>query len=1248
MKPIFISRLNSILETPENAILYGKNGVVYSKIRNEKGFKLSETTIPYTHFTGAIETSSNPIIFSTDGINSAIGLYDVDTDTYIPILNDATLDIKLNFSTEGYIQGEARKNYLNELEITWLDTHNVPRFLNTSKPIPEDINLFKLFIDATDPVMTLTMTSGGGLKKGAYYVAVRYITAESSELEYSTVQGPLFAYLENYAGIGNQDTSTRSLKISLEGLDTNFSKVQLVIISNIEGVVTAKEIDELPIPTSGSLIYSYSNNTIGTDIALEEVLIPFAKYENAKAITQENDVLYLGAIKEKDYPNLQEYFIFSKINWVAEIVSIKDPKLKTGEKRTLKHGEVYAIYAVVKWKDGTVSDAYTIPGDYESPVTQTKTFWPEEATVPVTLSYDPVQWRTQIETQIWSFTAPNEGRTGGWINVEETYPSDPSFGPLANLQVRHHRMPTMRWCRNNLSGADESYGINKMSIFRLRLYDTNFPPEIEEQIDSIELYHAKRDYGNSLVLSQGILIPAEVGIDPEWHPNPTSGLRNVKINYKERLAGIPATPGPITSLRPPFFSGSSISTDINVGSINPSWAMIFGYVHAFVSPNTIKDKIILSGSPGIVINGTVETNIRNSIVPDYSHESFRDRVVRILDATLPISVTPGGSVSGSRFNSPDFENNFYIAEESFYVVNNQIHPRINNSKSEGKLILQTVTDGNELEAPWVYNDPEWEGLRHVDIVNTTASDLYVQFTNQELVRIGLIDNNGLCEYGGDTYIGEFAFNTNGVGDERLTEWKYYDGGNIIDDITNQIFRKFLIESNYNPWLRYQDPTNERDRFNLIASDIDRRIFKDGQESNFFNIPLGANAIGSILKGIAPFNVYDENVVDNPFKIIRSQKQARENKVNSWRKFLGLDYFETVKDKGDIINLQGFNGNLLIHHQYAIYQTVGKTTLQGDILSVTLGTGDIFQLEPQEAKSSKTGIGGLQHPLHSSMTDIGYIFVDIEKRVVYKVDEKGLQPLNGGLDTLLKESLKGIEGIPYNSLNGVTIGYDEEEARLLFSFLKDEQSLTFSMDISTMRWTYSHDYFPNAYINTRKKLINIKNNKIFRFNEGPFGVYHTEDIKPYYIDVPFINGSSFILNSISWRTIVEDVSNVFQYLDEVYNKTFTSVTIWNANQCTGKIDLISNNGQPLANNTRAPEYRWNFNKFVNLVKEPGVFLQNIFEDFRVIDSKLKTNIPWYQKDLILGDYVIIRFEFSNSENKQITVIDLDVDVSKSHR
>lgn len=1250
MKPVYISRLASILENPQHSALYGKNGVVYSKLRNERGFKESNITIPYTHFMGAIETSEDPIIFSTDGTNSAIGIYNVDEDTYTSILDDSTLPYKLNFNIEGYIQGEARRNYLNEIEIVWLDTHNVPRFLNLSKPIPTDLNLLKLFIGTTDPNISLSVSTGGGLRKGAYYVGVKYISNDTSELNYSVLQGPVFTILEEYGGIGPIDLTNKSLSIKITDLDTQYSKIQIAIISNLDGIVTVKELDEIPIPPSGEVNYKYSNNNVGTDITLEEVLIPLALYENAKAITQENDVLYLGNTQEKEYPDLQQYFMTAKINWIADIVDHKDPKIKSGEKRTLKHGEVYALYAVVKWKDGKVSDGYHIPGPMYQTNTNTKHFWPETATVPIPISYEPLVWRDQISSQTWSLDNPaiNEGQTGGWVNTEEKYPNSDSFGLLKGTEVRHHRMPTMEWCRKNLVGIDANYGVNKMSILRLRLFDHSIPSDIMKEIDSIELYHAKRDFGNSLIFSQGVILPTMMAVVPDFnHPNPGAGLGNMKISYKEYLANITPGPNPIYNMIPPYFSGANIGTDLGLSNIEPRWVQPFSYVHAFFSPSSIKDKFVISGYPGIFVNGSLQTGLKNMIVSDFSGSIYRENVLRIIDSTLPRSSSSGGGTLGTEMVDHDGPN-FSIGEESFYVVNNQIHTRVNNSKSESKLILMTVTDGDDLQAHWDYGSPNWEYINNVDLINMSSMNFYVQFVDQQLVRIGKIDELGLCEYGGDTFICDFSICTSGLGNANRLAWQTDGNGNPINKITNKFFRTFLIESNYNLWQRYEDPAIPTDRFHTANTQLDRDAYRDDIETNFISIPKSANAIADLLKGTAPFNIFDENVFLNPFKIIRSQRQQRENKVNSWRRFLGLDYFETIKDKGPIINLQGYNGNLLIHHKYAIYQTVSKTTLNGDILSVTLGTGDIFQLEPQEGRPSKTGIGGLQHPLYCAMTDVGYLFVDIEKRTVYKVDTKGLQPLNLDLDILFKESLKGIDGNPHVSMNGVTIGFDEEENRLLFSFLKNEESLTFSMDISLNNWSYSHDYFPNKYINTRNKLLNIKDNKLFRFNEGNFGVYHGPEVHPYYVDVVFIGAESFRLDNINWRTIVEAKRIATEYQDELFDKTFTSVTIWNANQCTGKIPLIANNGKPLANNSRSPEYRWNFNKFVNILKTPGIFLKSIYEDFEVDESKITPNIPWYQKDKILGDYVVVRFEFDNLENNQLTVLDLAIDSTKSYR
>lgn len=1242
MKPLALSRLNSILERKEHSALYGKNGLVYPKIRNEKGFKVSSVNLPYPYYIGSIETDEDPIIFTGDGTNSAIGIYNVDEDTYTPILDDASLSYKLNFNTQGFIQGEARRNYRGELELVWLDSHNVPRFLNIEKPIPTSLHLFNLFMSASQPDLDINLLPGGFLKKGAYYVGVKYISEDEAETGYFTLQGPIFTYNTNYAG-GVDSNTAFSLQIKVSGMDLNYDRVKFVIVSNIGGVVTAKETEEFPVTANGEFTYVYSNNNVGYDITTEEILIPSAFYENAKAITQENDILYLGNTEEKEEVNYQQNFIDATLKWTSKLVNLNDPELRSGKKRGLKHGEVYAFYGVIRWKNGQKSRAYTIPGPTGGNTTkQSRTLF----------GVDPLLIRNSALTNTWTLSnfsiisQEGEGLTKPWVNENETYPNIPEFGSRAGQPVTHHILPTVGWCGDKMynyaipPATKSAYGISALDILGVKIENLNFAPEVQAEIDDIEIYYAKREYGATLVYSQGILIPSAIS---------TSSMDSGKNSINEALAEIQTRfrngyttnqNGVRLAAGNPFFTGTNLMFDTGEADPNNYWTIPFEYFYAFHSPESLVDKFIPNSYPVLRGNGTLKTKYNP---PLGKGDQLRTANGRIMDSNNPTTEFDDNSSSVSA-----------VGEKAFYLINDQKGYNIDNAKSEGKLIIQAIEEGERIMPFWEPSGrnadlTQDEYLMNADLINGSIRDMYPSYYTRELVKMGKIDVEGKV-WGGDTFICEFSFNTMGIYTAKESEWKVADG-NPITNVSLQWYRKVIIESTKNLWMRYIDPADPYDKFypaNISSIAPNQLEFPNNVEINKVSLPQGTNAISSLLDGISPYNPWDKNVYINPYKIIRSKKQQRENKYNSWRSFLALDYFETVKDKGVIINLQGYDGNLIIHHEHAVYQTVSKTTLNGDILSVTLGSGDIFQLEPKEGKSSRTGIAGLQHPLYCAMTDIGYVFVDIEKRVIYTINERGLQPLNGELDTLFKEVLKDIDGVPYNSSSGVTFGYDDEEHRLLFTVLNGNESLTFSMDIHSMSWVYSHDYFPNDYIITRNKLINIKDGQLFRFNEGPFGVYHTSEINPYYIDIAFINNSAFILNSVVWRTIVEKYNNNLEYLDELFDKTFTSITIWNANQCTGKIDLNKNLSLPLSHNTRSPEYQWSFNKFRNLVKTPGVFLENIFNDFRVKEAMINQNIPWYKKDLILGDYVVVRFEFDNLDNNQITINELNVDVSKSYR
>lgn len=221
------------------------------------------------------------------------------------------------------------------------------------------------------------------------------------------------------------------------------------------------------------------------------------------------------------------------------------------------------------------------------------------------------------------------------------------------------------------------------------------------------------------------------------------------------------------------------------------------------------------------------------------------------------------------------------------------------------------------------------------------------------------------------------------------------------------------------------------------------------------------------------------------------------------------------------------------------------------------------------------------------------------------------------------------------------------------------------------WVYFHDYFPDAYIHTRDKLLNLKNSRLFYQSSGPKGIYHfNTEPKPFFVDVLFagiaaLNEAPYaryqqsyqpyptmILNGVSWLSEVRQGGNdpVDDNKRALYLETVTAITIWNQYQTTGRIALTPGSDALTAlQNNRNTEETWNFNDFRNVLANINdQFIQDIFHDYRMDNSKLNFDLPWWEQRLMEGKYFIIRFEFDNNGNKEISLQDMDAKLDKSYR
>lgn len=1002
-------------EQPPQTYPYGKNGIWFrNAIRNEPGFSFSSVNIPYTHM-GTIETDTYPIVFSTDNTNSAYGFFDVDKDVYTPIDNDSAKAYKYNFNTEYPIKGEARRNYKNDIEVAWFDRLNSPKFANTNE-LGTTINDFQLFPQSVPPKVTLTMNAGGNLGMGSYAVAIKYLKKDGTATPYSTLSSPLIATSDNWSTIPGSNTG-KALTIDLTEVDTRFDTMIIAIVQSQNNILVAYELPELPVAATVSFIYTGSE--IFQQITLDEVLTPAGFYENVGAMTQLNDQLFMANVKEEADIDWQKYANLVQIRWKSELATVvasPNIPLTSGKQRGFMHEEVYCFYMVLKLNNGRNSQAFIIPG----PAPQGSDL--TQATV-ATAQGLPNAPNYQIENTCRNVnTSDQTGDCGVWINQDERYPDIEEFdsstigGPnLRNQLVRHHKMPSIRWCRSNLYAGNLNYGRTVLDSLGLQVSNVQIPVELVDRVVGWEVHYAKRDYNNATVLGQSLLL-----FGAQSQANITAGLKT----------NVTSTGGTW---------GSWQRTEGYGAKNNPESLLIvpdFVRFHAFD---------LLNNKPSI---SPTHFSLQYSLVARWNaglDTPRNDAGLVIFNMDYPNSGTPGTVADDQHIKK---------LTNGQYVANNVISGPFNNTRLEAAYAAQIPQPGNIMtNLGWGWNKRDYRNgnnditpfeLTYLTNLMILRRNVYLSYYSQTLVRTGVVTNasqqssSGII-YGGDTFLSNYSFVTYGlvtakdvVEDTGNPYWNTTAAGGIK---TNH---KFICESVADIAARYQIPGNLYSAFwpqtttdgtppgSGFIGDFSRNV-----EPNQIGYSKDCNAVGDQLNGITIASPFDTFVEKSPYKIIRSLKQLREGKTNSWKNYAALDYFETIKDKGEIENLQGMGEFLIIHHQNAIYRTRDKEVLKTDISTITLGSGDIFAIEPKEAKPAKLGYGGTQHSLACVLLPVGYIFPDAKTGELFLFTGDELLNIGEGIERFLRKYLTTVYNNPYIG-NGITIGYDQFYKRIIIT------------------------------------------------------------------------------------------------------------------------------------------------------------------------------------------------------------------------
>jgi hypothetical protein len=1312
-------------ELPDGFYSFAKNVLLtstFDSIENEKGFTSSNINSNGDYKVlynlglrpiGVVSTTKFEVFWLTNGTRSVVGTYNENADTFTVVYDDSTKP-KLNLDLLHPIKAVWRENFLGEIYIAWTDRLNKPRILNIQKANlvnnDKDTLLFPEFIQ---PTIDFEIQEGGSLVAGTYYGYIQYETNDGKITDYSLATYPIYigpdpqsAGVFGFFGSSSLATS-KNIIFKISDVDQAYDKINFAVQAINKGNNVKEFVKVTTVNISGRTYIEipYSGIEQTTTLTSDDVLIKAPSYTVAETITTLNSQLFLGSLSSEADLNIQKYVNNWKVNWIYD--ELVYPNLgelpKYSESKSFAHDEVYALYAVILFKSGKTSQAFTIPGRAVRTVTVGSKVFNENAIIKSTdnlptevgytgdtdflteddsLNTGNVKYFQTRDTCSWNGTV---GTMGYWENQSEQYPNNSDYeiwdatgqiGTLAGQTVRHHKFPSNSFIKDTIYSADTAYGLTKIDKLGIKLADVYLPDSILAKVDKIIVCQAKRDFNNSLVVCQdktsfmGFILN-------QVDAAPTDGVFSDSVNRADQWGTLPV----LGTLNYSFqLSGNDqirSFTPINQGE---------PYFPANTDPNFYRLKLhspeILLSQPGLG-SSYLKLNYKVSKVASSVWVGLDANNIRSSFVASTIDVTSGlagtsSSVTNSKKIIKVLNYRYDIANQPNYPINNNPHTDCLGFSENGAVIninkkfgLDNVGDNLSLNqefnagfvgfVPFVLRTP----LTISDSFYSYTllkyySNVYNSFLDQDLLTIDKFeydDRNTKTIYNSDVFLDLYSYNS-------FTGFPPggADSGQIFVTDNNSVRTNHVhfIETSANSGMRKDDGFGTRFNKGTTTYLTEDNLLTGG---NYVSINPDYNQVNEELSSVV-FEDSTKSTDSFPHRIIKSLPITSESKIQQWTQFLPLDYYEIDKSKGMITNLQGVVDRLLIHTERALFITRDKARLGTDIAEVNLTSGELFDFAPIEIQPTTNGYTGTQHMFSCQLLNEGYFWVDAKSGKVFLYDLNSLNEVSKiGLYNFFAENLGTFNDSPFNS-SGVTVTNDLRFNRVLVTVKKDTGSYTLSFSKgldSGPAWVSFHDYIPDYLFSSRKNLFSFNNGKLYKHNTDlTRGTFYDEEKFSSYVDVTanpqsvistgangkrVYNDSSIYLNSIVWHTDFNDSAGVFDP-----EKTISHLTVRNQYQHSSRIVLdYSQLSIVTDTNSRNAESKWYCNSFRDLVVNKRLpFIQDIFNNFDEISSNIDSNKPWFEQEQFNNKWFIIRLEYDNEGDYKMVLHSVDINKSNSYR
>lgn len=477
--------------------------------------------LPYK-YNGSVKLRDNRyLVFSSDNVDSEIGIANLKNCTYEKVVNAKCL----NFNNYHQITGFVRINSDDEEEIIFVDEINPDRIINLSEvpykyKLDDDECQSKIFTDELDcdeiklnpkikiPCLSVSKRNQGSLPDGMYSVAIAYLIDNQRFSDYMCLTTPEFI---------NKEAGDSSLSLSISNLDRNFEQYQILLIGTVNGVTTNKIVGKYSTSQESVTISQWINEDYQDGIPSTELTVTKKIYDNTGLLAANSQYLMRADIKRKTKINYQKQAFNIKAKYVVYQVPLNYYK-EHGENIGYWRDENYNFIIRFFWDDGEPTEHFHIAGrtaiagdkDLATGADVFELTSTEQCDTPTIIeNWQVFNTAGDLEKVTNDFKCNARVIGYGDLGYHEStykYPDNKEiFGDSACTPIRYHRMPDEIKVPRYSVVNGEVY----VNILGVQFHEIEKPKDengvVIPNIVGYEIMRSERDESNKTVKSRGII-----------------------------------------------------------------------------------------------------------------------------------------------------------------------------------------------------------------------------------------------------------------------------------------------------------------------------------------------------------------------------------------------------------------------------------------------------------------------------------------------------------------------------------------------------------------------------------------------------------------------------------------------------------------------------------------------------------------------------------------------------------------------